>query len=142
MRRMAIVLLVGLAACRRAPPPQEAVLTFVPTGMRAAGAVAPASNDPNTACLIAGGSIETTIAVARSPVTVIVIAFTPTPTTVPSFELRVGAKLIAADVVSTLSSRIMAYNVSPVRGEHMVRVSVPGLSPGVLCVQSVAITQR
>jgi hypothetical protein len=103
---------------------------------------APASNDPNTACLIAGASIEAKIHLSRSPVTVILIAFTPTPATIPSFELRVGSRLVATDVIPTVAPKILAYNVSADRGEQVLRVAVPGKSPGVLCVQQLAVTQR
>jgi len=142
MRRTVIALLVALGGCRGSSPPPEAVLTWVPTAMRITGLAAPASNDPNTACLIAGASIEATIHVSRSPVTVMLIAFTPTPATIPSFELWVGSRLIATDVIPTVSPKILAYNVSPDPGEHVLRVSTPGNSPGVLCVQHVALTQR
>lgn len=142
MRRTVLAVLVALGACQGASAPQEAVLTWVPTAMRTTGMTAPASNDPNTACLIAGASVEATIHVSRAPVTVILIAFTPTPATVPSFELRVGARLVASDVIATVAPKVLAYNVSPERGEHVLRVSTPGNSPGVLCIQSVALTQR
>lgn len=142
MRRTVLALLVAVGGCQGASTPQEAVLTWVPTAMRTAGMTAPASTDPNTACLIAGASLETVIHVSHSPVTVILVAFTPTPATVPSFELRVGERLVATDVISTVAPKVLAYNVSPARGEHVLRVSTPGNSPGVLCVQSVALTQR
>jgi hypothetical protein len=146
MRRraaMAVIPALGLlAACQGAPPPQEAVLTLVPTAMQITGSFAPAWNDPSTACLIAGASIEARIHVSRSPVTVILIAFTPTPAPIPSFELRVGSRLVAMDVIPTVSPRILAYNVNSDRGEQVVRVAVPVNSPGILCVQQVAVTQR
>ena len=142
MRRTAIALLMVLGGCRGSYPPQEAVLTFVPTAMKVTGLAAPASNDPNTICLIAGASVEAEIHVSRSPVTIVLIAFTPTPATVPSFELRVGPTLIASDVISTVTPKILAYNASPDRGAHVLRVGMPGTSPGVLCVQQVAVTQR
>lgn len=137
-----MALLVVLGGCRGSYPPQEAVLTLVPTSMTVTGLAAPASNDPNTACLIAGAGIEAEIHVSRSPVTILIVAFTPTPATIPSFELRVGSTLVASDVISTVTPKILAYNVSPDRGAHMLRVGVPGTSPGVLCVQQVAVTQR
>lgn len=137
-----MALLVVLGGCRGSSLPQEAVLTWVPTAMRITGLAAPAANDPNTACLIAGASIDAKIHVWRSPVTIILNAFTPTPATVPSFELWVGRRLVAADVIPTASPKILAYNVSPERGEHVLRVAVPGNSPGVLCIQQVALTQR
>jgi hypothetical protein len=142
MRRAAIALVLTLAGCREAPPPAEAVLTLVPTAMRTTGLTAPASNDPNSACLIAGGGVEQTIAVARAPITVIVSAFTPTPATVPSVEIRVGEQLVASDVISTVAPKILAYNVALEPGAHLLRVAMPGNSPGVLCVQSVAVTAR
>ncbi len=143
MRPLALAcVLLGLGACRGDRPPDEAVLTLVPTAMRATGGVAPASNDPNAACLIAGGAIAATIAVAGAPVTVIVIAFTPTPATAPGVEIRVGAELVATDVITAVAPRVLAYNVGVEPGDHVLRVSAPDLSPGILCVQSVAITQR
>jgi hypothetical protein len=142
MRRTVLALLVVLGGCQNASPPHEAVLSWVPTAMRITGLVAPASNDPNTACLIAGASLEATIHVSRAPVTVILVAFTPTPATVPSFELRVGDRLVATDAIPTVAPKVLAYNVSPERGEHVLRVGTPGNSPGVLCIQSVALTQR
>jgi hypothetical protein len=144
MRRMVVALLSVLAGCRGSYPPQEAVLTFVPTAMQISGPAAPAANDPITECLIAGASVEARIQVSRSPVTVILIAFTPTPApaTIPSFELRVDSGLVATDVIPTVTPKILAYNVSPNRGEHVLRVGVPGNSPGILCVQQVAVTQR
>ena len=141
MGRTVIALVLALAGCRTSPP-AEAVLTLVPAGMRITGSAAPAANDPDTECLIAGAALEATIHVSRSPVTLIVIAFTPTPATVPSFELSVDERLVAADVVSTVASKIVAYNVSPEPGEHRLRVGMPGNSPGVLCVQQVAMTHR
>lgn len=137
-----MALLVVLGGCRGSYPPQEAVLTFVPTAMKVTGLAAPASNDPNTACLIAGASVEAEIYVSRSPVTIVIVAFTPTPATIPSFELRVGSRLVASDLISTVSPKILAYNVSPDRGTHVLRVAVPGTSPGILCIQQVAVTQR
>jgi hypothetical protein len=137
-----MALLVVLGGCLGSDPPQEAVLTLVPTAMKVTGLAAPASNDPNTACLIAGASVEAEIYVSRSPVTIVVVAFTPTPATIPSFELSVGPRLIASDVVSTVSPKILAYNASPDRGAHVLRVGMPGTSPGILCVQQVAVTQR
>lgn len=142
MRRALVALLLGLVGCRGSHPPEEAVLTFVPTAMRTVGLTAPAANDPNTACLIAGGGIERTVTVARAPITVIVIAFTPTPAAVPSFELHVGPQLVAADTITTVAPKVLAYNVDASAGEQVVQVSMPGNSPGVLCVQSVALTQR
>lgn len=141
MRRTVIALLL-LGGCRGSYPPQEAVLTLVPTAMEITGLAAPAATDPNTACLIAGASIAATIHVSRSPATVILIAFTPTPAAIPSFELRVGSRLVAADVIPTVSPKVVAYNVSPEPGEHVLRVGMPGTSPGVLCIQQVAVTQR
>lgn len=141
MGRTLIAVLVALAGCQ-ASPPQEAVLTLVPAAMRITGLAAPAANDPNTECLIAGAALEATIHVSRAPVTIILIAFTPTPATVPSFELGVDGRVIAADVVQTVSSKILAYNVAPARGEHLLRVGMPGDSPGVLCVQQLAMTHR
>ena len=141
MGRTVIAMLLALAACRTTPP-EEAVLTLVPAAMRITGQAAPAANDPNTECLIAGAALEATIHVSRSPVTLILIAFTPTPATVPSFELQVDGRLIAADVVPTVASKIVAYNVSPEPGEHLLRIGMPGDSPGVLCMQQVAMTHR
>ena len=133
------LLLVG---CHGASPPAEAVLTFVPTAMQVSGLAAPAANDPNTACLIAGASVTANIHVAHAPITIIVIAFTPTPATIPGFELSLDAEQVAADVISTVAPKVLAYNVAPAPGDHTLRVGMPGESPGILCVQQVAVTQR
>jgi hypothetical protein len=142
MRARLLALLVALlAGCQETSVPHEAVLTLVPTSMRVVGLAAPGAGYEQTLCLIAGASVEANIYVSRSPFTVVIDAFTPTPMESPWFELHVGSGLIAVEALHNVPPRAMVYTAHAERGEQLLRVNVPGTSPGVLCLQQVIVSQ-
>ena len=128
-----------LGGCRRFYDPPAPILTLVPTGMLATGPSAKA--DEQMMCLIAGASLQATVYVHEPTVTIIVIAFTPTPPTPPGMMVYVDSNLIATDTMRALQLEASVYRVAAERGERVLRVMVPPLSPGVLCVRQVVVTQ-
>jgi hypothetical protein len=136
---LAAVTLSLIAGCQGSSDPPAPILSLVPTAMRAVGPSAPA--DESTLCLIAGASVEATIYVHHPRVTIIVVAFTPTPQTAPDFVLQLGSRTVASNTVRTVQAEASLYRTEAERGEQVVRLQVPGKSPGVFCLRQVLVTQ-
>jgi hypothetical protein len=138
-RHLAALASLLLTGCRGSSEPSAPILTLVPAAMQTAG---PASNaDDHTRCLIAGASVEASVYTKRATVTIFVVAFTPTPDTTPSFELHWGPRTVATNTIRTVRAEASVYRVESDEGEQVLRIAVPPISPGVLCLNQVVVTQ-
>ena len=134
-----LVVWLLLSGCRRFDDPPAPILTLVPTGMLVTGPAAKA--DEQMMCLIAGASLQATVWAHEPSVTIVVVAFTPTPPKPPGMMVYVDSQLIATDPMTAVQPQAFVYRVATERGERVLRVMVPRISPGVLCVRQVVVTQ-
>ena len=128
-----------LSGCRRSYDPPAPVLTLVPTGMLVTGHAAKA--DEQMMCLIAGASLQATVYAHEPTVTIVLTAFTPTPSKPPGMMIYFDSLLVATDPMTAGQPQAFVYRVATERGERVLRVMVPSISPGVLCVREVVVTQ-
>ena len=128
-----------LLECRGSYEPPAPVLSLAPAGMQSSG---PSANfDDHTRCLMPGASVEASVYVQRSTVTIVVVAFTPSPDAIPSFLLHWGGRTVALETVRSARAKASVYRVEASRGEQILSVEVPPTSPGVLCLDQVVLTQ-
>jgi hypothetical protein len=140
MRWSVVPLVLSLAiGCGPSYEPPAPVLTLMPAAMRVAEGTA--TGDDHTRCLAAGASVEATVYIHQPTVGVIVTAFTPTPDTIPGLVVRLGSAAIASSAVRSAQPEVSVYRTKTGRGERVLRLIVPGSSPGVVCLQQVVVTQ-
>ena len=134
-----LVVCLLLGGCRRFYDPPVPILTLVPTGMLATGPSAKA--DEQTMCLIAGASLQAPVYAHEPTVTIVLVAFTPTPQTPPGMMLYFNSQMISMDTMRAQQPEAFVYRVVTDRGERELRIAVPGNSPGMLCVRQVVVAE-
>ncbi len=140
MRWSVVPLALSVAiGCGPSYEPPAPILTLMPAAMRVAGATA--TGDGHTLCLAAGTSVEATVYIHQSTVAIIVSAFTPTPDAMPSLVVRLGSLTIDSSAIRNTQGEVSVYRTRMARGEQVLQLKVPEDSPGVVCLNEVAVTQ-
>jgi len=111
----------------------------MPAAMRVAGATA--TGDGHTRCLVAGASVEAIVYIHQPTAAIIVTAFTTTPDAIPGLVVRLGSLTIASSAIRNTKAEVSVYRARMGRGEQVLQLIVPEGSPGVVCLDQVAVTQ-